>query len=100
MAYELISRLFFNHHAIDATPARQRDELLRRHRLRVHAAHTTGTGGVHRGGTCDGNEDGPARPTPAGPTTSSRRACAGLGHDPLDERAPRTDFAKCTRLTG
>ena len=36
-----ISTRFFNHdlHAIDATPARQRGELLRRRRLRVHAAH-------------------------------------------------------------
>ena len=95
MVHESISTRFFNRdlHAIDATSARQRGELLRRHRLRVHAAHTTGTGGVHRGETCDGNDDGPARPTPAGPTTSSRPASArARTRRPHDERAPRTDF--------
>ena len=96
MVHESISTRFFNRdlHAIDATHARQHGELLRRHRLRVHAAHTTGTGGVHRGETCDGNDDSLARPTPAGPTTSSRPASArARTRRPRDERAPRTDFA-------
>ena len=95
MVHKSISARFFNRdlHAIDATHARQHGELLLRHRLRVHAAHTTGTGGVHRGETCDGN-DGPARPTPAGPTTSSLPASArARTRRPRDERAPRTDFA-------
>ena len=38
--------------------------------------------------TCDGNEDDPPR-TPAGPTTSSRPARAGLGHDALTTRERR-----------
>ena len=38
--------------------------------------------------TCDGNDDDPPR-TPAGPTTSSRPAHAGLGHDALTTRERR-----------
>ena len=61
MVHESISTRFFNRdlHAIDATHARQHGELLHRHRLQVHAAHTNGAGGVHRGETCDGNDDSP-----------------------------------------
>ena len=106
MVHESISKRSFNRnlHAIDATPARQRGELLRRHHANTASScagtayefmqRTTGTGGVHRGETCDGNEDGPARPTPAGPTTSSLPASArARTRRPRDERAPRTDFA-------
>ena len=41
MVHKSISARFFNRdlHAIDATHARQHGELLRLHRLRVHAAH-------------------------------------------------------------
>ena len=39
--------------------------------------------------TCDGNDDGPARPTPAGRRHPHGRRAHGLGHDALTTRERR-----------
>ena len=99
MVHESISKRFFNRnlHAIDATPARQHGELLRRHRYEFMQRTLGSEEYIVGSPTCDGNDDDPPR-TPAGPTTSSRRA-RGLGHDALTTRE-RRDLLSGTRLTG
>jgi len=107
MVQQSISRRFFNRnlHAIDATPARQHGELLRRHHANT-ASSCAGTTYEFMQRTLLGLEEyivgkpamgtkivqqGRRRP---GPTTSSRPASArARTRRPRDERAPRTDFA-------